>query len=63
MGFLWDVIQQSQIHNMSRDRDDLYARVSDLEGEVQRLQGMVEALVRALEKKFGEDIDGDGRVG
>ncbi len=63
MGLLWDIIQQGQISNVSRDRNDLMVRVARLEDEMNRTNAALIRLVRALEKRFGEDLDGDGRVG
>jgi len=63
MGFLWDIIQQGQISNVSRDQGDLMARVARLEDELVRTNRALMQLVEGLEKRFGEDLDGDGRVG
>jgi hypothetical protein len=63
MGFLWDIIQQGQISNVSRDQSDMMTRVARLEDEMVRTNRALMQLVQALEKRFGEDLDGDGRVG
>ncbi len=63
MGFLWDIIQQGQISNVSRDQTDMMTRVARLEDEVVRTNRALIQLIEALEKRFGEDLDGDGRVG
>lgn len=63
MGLFWDLIQQSQIGDQRKRATSLEARVAQLEGELQRTQNLVHALVVRLEKHFGEDIDGDGRIG
>jgi len=63
MGFLWDIIQQGQISSVSRDQGDLTARVARLEDEVVRTNRALMRLIEGLEKRFGEDLDGDGRVG
>jgi len=41
MGFVWDLIQQSQLADRRAETETLEARV----------------------ERFGEDVDGDGRVG
>jgi hypothetical protein len=48
MGLIWDLIQQGQIEQ----------RVAHLEQELRRTND-----ARALERRFGEDLDGDSRVG
>ena len=63
MGMFWDLIQQSQISDQRGKAEDLDARVGLLEGELQRTQRTVHDLVVLLEKRFGEDIDGDGKIG
>ena len=63
MGFFWDLIQQSQISDQRKKSDDLNTRVRLLEGELQRTQRTLHDLVLLLEKRFGEDIDADGRIG
>ena len=63
MGFFWDLIQQSQISDQRKKSDDLNTRVRLLEGELQRTQTTLHDLVLLLEKRFGEDIDADGRIG
>ena len=63
MGLFWDLMQQSQISDQQSKADNLEERVSRLEGELRRTQQLVSALIVRLEQRFGEDIDGDGRVG
>ncbi len=63
MGLFWDLMQQSQISDQRGKADDLDARVRQLEGELQRTQQTLHDLVVLLEKRFGEDIDRDGRIG
>lgn len=63
MGFFWDLIQQSQISDQRRHSETLEERVSWLEGEVDRLHGIQARLLEILERHFGTDIDGDGKVG
>ena len=63
MGLFWDLLQQSQISEQRGKADDLDIRVRQLEGELQRVQRTLHDLVVLLEKRFGEDIDQDGKIG
>ncbi len=63
MGLFWDLIQQSQISKQRDQTEDLGARVRALESELQRTQRTLHDLVLLLEKRFGEDIDRDGKIG
>ena len=63
MGLFWDLIQQSQIGDQRKKADDLDTRVRLLEGELRRTQQTLHDLVMLLEKRFGEDIDADGKIG
>ena len=63
MGLFWDLLQQSQISEQRGKADNLDARVRQLEGELQRTQRTLHNLVVLLEKRFGEDIDRDGKIG
>lgn len=63
MGLFWDLIQQSQISKQRDQTEDLGARVRTLESELQRTQRTLHDLVVLLEKRFGEDIDRDGKIG
>lgn len=63
MGFLWDIVQQVQLSNHHSKAESLEARVAELE---ERLDTTVEAfatLLKVLETKFGEDLNGDGELG
>ena len=63
MGLFWDLMQQSQISKQRDRTEDLGARVRTLESELQRTQRTLHDLVILLEKRFGEDIDRDGKIG
>ena len=63
MGFLWDLIQHSQIEDQSRRAGTLEARVSQLEGELHQVRQTLHEALRRLEQRFGEDLDGDKRIG
>jgi hypothetical protein len=41
MGFLWDLLQQSQISQHSKQSGDLEQRVAFLEGELHRTQSVL----------------------
>ena len=60
---MWDIIQQSQI-GAQRDRaDSLEERVADLEDQIRLTNRALATLVEVLERRFGEDLNGDGAVG
>jgi uncharacterized protein YPO0396 len=63
MGLIWDIIQHGQIADQRRHAQTLEQRVDELEREVRRTNEALVTLLRALEKRFGEDLDGDNRVG
>ncbi|MHC4780660.1 MAG: hypothetical protein ACYTFG_18985 [Planctomycetota bacterium] len=63
MGLFWDLIQQNQISNQQRQSENLDQRVAWLEREVDRQNELINRLLDVLEKRFGQDIDGDGRIG
>jgi hypothetical protein len=63
MGLFWDLIQQSQISNQRSTTDSLEARMAQLENQLREIQQVQLSLLKTLEKNFGRDLDGDGRVG
>jgi hypothetical protein len=63
MGFLWDLVQQSQISSQQQLSATLEQRVAALEGELRRTQELLHALVMRLEAHLGADLDRDGKVG
>jgi hypothetical protein len=63
MGLFWDLYQQSQISDQSSRADSLEHEVSRLRSELHETRVLLHNLIARLEEKFGEDIDGDGRVG
>jgi hypothetical protein len=63
MGFLWDLIQHSQIEEQGRRAGDLESRVVRLEDELARTRQILGEALTRLEKKLGEDLDRDGRIG
>ena len=63
MGFLWDLIQHSQIEEQSKRAGTLETRVAQLEQELLQLRQTLQEALRRLEKRFGEDLDGDQRLG
>ena len=63
MGLFWGLLQQSQIHDTQEAAADLQQRVAALELELDRAWRVIHDLIEVLEEKFGQDIDGDGRVG
>ena len=63
MGLIWDLIQQGQIGDASRRAETLEQRVFQLEVELRQTNDTLVQLLKALEVRFGEDLDRDGRVG
>jgi hypothetical protein len=63
MGLIWDLIQHSQISQTQDRASSLEQRVVVLEQEVRRTNEALIRLLRALEQRFGEDLDRDGRIG
>lgn len=63
MGFLWDLLQQSQISSTRQQAESLEQRVATLETELRRTQELMRALIERLETRIGADLNQDGRVG
>jgi chaperonin cofactor prefoldin len=63
MGLFWDLIQQSQISDQRSRAESLEQRVYDLEVQLDDTRRLLHQLVSTLEQHFGQDIDGDGRIG
>ena len=63
MGLFWDLMQQSQISEQRDRASSLEQRVQYLENALSQTQKTLHDLVVVLEKEYGKDIDGDGRVG
>lgn len=67
---LWDLIQQVQISaadskgkEATNRAELLERRVLRLEEELLNTRGQLRRLTEILEERFGEDLNGDGRVG
>ena len=63
MGFLWDLVQQSQIEKQSERAGTLEARVAQLESELHQVRQTLHEALRRMEQRFGEDLDGDQHIG
>lgn len=63
MGFIWDIIQQGQIGQAADRTDSLERRVEYLEDQLRVTNRALAELVKALERRFGEDLNQDGRLG
>jgi outer membrane murein-binding lipoprotein Lpp len=63
MGFLWDLMQQSQIKEQSERAGTIEARVAQLESEINQMRQTLHEALRRMEQRFGEDLDGDKRIG
>jgi chaperonin cofactor prefoldin len=67
---LWDLIQQVQLSHRRAESETLDHRAESLERRVLRLEeelirtrGQLRALTELLERRFGEDLNGDGQIG
>jgi uncharacterized coiled-coil protein SlyX len=63
MGFLWDLVQQSQISAQHQQHASLEGRIQALETELQRTQALLRALIERLETNLRTDLNNDGRIG
>jgi hypothetical protein len=63
MGLFWDLIQHSQIAQVSDRNDSLERRLARVEHELNRTQALLHDLLLRLEQLMSEDIDQDGRIG
>lgn len=63
MGLIWNLIQHGQITKSRQHAESLETRVDRLEAELHRTNETLISLLRTLEQRFGDDLDGDGRVG
>jgi len=63
VGFLWDLVQQSQISEQSEIADSLEERVNQLENDLFKTRKLLHKLVTVLENELGKDLDGDGNIG
>jgi hypothetical protein len=63
MGFLWDLIQQSQISDRETHAQALEERVERLETELGETRFLLHEALKCLEARLGEDLDGDSQIG
>ena len=63
MGLIWRSYQQMQIAEGSDRTDSLDDRVRDLELRCSIQESALRALTDHLERKYGEDLTGDGSIG
>lgn len=63
MGFLWDLVQHSQIQEQGERTGSLEARVEALEVELRQTRELLAEALKRLEDKLDDDFDGDGKVG
>jgi hypothetical protein len=63
MGLLWDLMQESRISDSQQQAKNLEERVAALEEQLRKTNDVMANLLRALEHRFGEDLDGDKRIG
>lgn len=63
MGLIWDLIQHGQISDAQSRTESLEQRVARLEDGLRRTNETLIRLLQAMEERYGEDLDGDGRIG
>jgi len=63
MGFLWDLVQHSQIREQGERTGSLEGRVAALEHELRETRELLAESLKWLESRFGGDLDGDVTVG
>src|SRR5205823_3951715 len=63
MGFLWDLVQQSQISDQRDRSSSLEDRVAVLEGDLQETRQLVRSLIERLETNLKTDLNADEKVG
>ena len=63
MGFLWDLMQQSQISTAHQQNASLAERVAYLESELRQTREVLHTLIARLEQNLRTDLDADGRIG
>jgi len=56
-------MQQSQLSNQDQRTQTVENRVQRLEREVRETRELLHKLISVLEREYGKDLDGDGRVG
>ncbi len=63
MGFLWDLIQHSQIQQQGERTGSLESRVTRLEAELSQTRQLLMEALKRLEARLGDDLNRDGKVG
>jgi hypothetical protein len=67
VGYLWEAYQQISNREIDDAQSDvqlsLAERLASLENVVRQQNQVLGALIQQLELRFGEDLDGDQRIG
>ena len=63
MGFLWDLVHQSQISSARQENASLSERVAYLEAELRQTREVLHTLIARLEQNLRADLNADGRIG
>ncbi len=63
VGFLWDLIQHSQIREQRDRTGTLESRVRALEEELAETRRVLSQALTRIEQRLDEDLDRDGKVG
>lgn len=64
MGLIWELMGDGRIRQPGEEEETpLEQRLARIEADLAKTNRTLMRLLEALEDKFGEDLDGDGRIG
>ena len=60
---MWDLWQEMEIDSQAQQTSNLEERVAYLEAKLDTTIDLFETIIKEIERKNGQDYDGDGRIG
>ena len=60
---MWDLWQEMEIDSQAQQTSNLEDRVAYLEAKLDTTIDLFEIIIKEIERKHGQDYDGDGRIG
>tara|TARA_B100000900_G_scaffold165932_1_gene140890 strand:+ start:799 stop:987 length:189 start_codon:yes stop_codon:yes gene_type:complete len=60
---MWDLWQEMEIDTQAQQTSNLEDRVAYLEAKLDTTIDLFETIIKEIERKHGQDYDGDGRIG
>ena len=60
---MWDLWQEMEIDSQAQSTSNLEDRVAYLEAKLDTTIDLFETIIIEIERKHGQDYDGDGRIG